>query len=81
MHVFGSDCNLCNSGKFPETTWRVAHSRQAAHARLHNFGFLERNRLAAHSRPSGDAWSFYKFLDFWMICLEVLAESPGDASL
>jgi len=55
MHVLALIVFFHNFGKSPGTAWRAAHSRQATHALLYGLGFLERNRLAAHSRPPGDA--------------------------
>jgi len=45
----------CVSGKFPETAWRVMNYRQATHLFCTILGFWKGNRLAAHSRPPGDA--------------------------
>jgi len=36
------------SGKFPETAWRAAHSRQATHVILLHFLSSIRNRLAVN---------------------------------
>jgi len=54
MNVFNFWLNFPVFGKFPETTWRAIHIRQAAHALGLFSGFLRRNCLAAHSRPLGD---------------------------
>ena len=49
----------CVSEKFPETAWRVMNHRQATHLLCAILGFWEGNRLAAHSRPPGDAWDLH----------------------
>jgi len=40
---------------FPETAWRAMNYRQVTHTLACVLGSWKRNRLAAHSRPPGDA--------------------------
>ena len=64
--------NFCVSGIFPETAWRVTNHRQATHAFLCVLGSWKRNRLAAHSRPPGDARRLNQLLG-WLV------KPPGGA--
>jgi len=63
---------FCVSGNFPETAWRAAHSRPAAHTFI--------RVLAAQSRPPGDAWLPTPLWGWWMKRLAVLVEPPGGTS-
>jgi len=59
-------------GIFPKIAWREMNVRQATHPCQANFGFLEKNRLAAESRPPGDAMLKHISGFFLMHCLAVM---------
>ena len=60
------------SGKFPETAWRAAHNRQAAHVLLLPFLGSMRNRLAVNLCTARRYKPVIQFLGSKIHCLAVM---------
>jgi len=60
------------SGKFPETAWRAAHSRQAAHVILPSFLGSLMNRLAVNPCTARRCKPVIQFLGSTIHCLAVM---------